>query len=225
MPGSVSVAIGDIVANVREGLLAMAVGTGLQVLVAMMDADVAAVVGGPKGKHDPNRTAVRHGTERGSVTLGGVGCPSSGPRMRANKATRFLDYDVEIRRSSARLIEPSEPGALSDRPGRAEMSLPGHPLPGPHRARQDPLGAALEVRRQRLRCHLRRPYRPQRHQLKPITISDTITASIPLIGHSLRVGSVGVDKVAFTSDTSYHADWIHNRHGGADPILMRGPVA
>ena len=82
MPESVSVAIGEIVADVGEGLLAMAVGAGLQVMVAMMDADVA-VVCGPKGKHDPHRTAVRHGSERGSVTLGGRRVPIERPRMRA----------------------------------------------------------------------------------------------------------------------------------------------
>jgi putative transposase len=81
MPEVVSVAIGDIVADVREGLLAMAVGAGLQVMDAMMDADVVAVCG-PKGKHDPNRTAVRHGSEKGSVTLGGRRVPIERPRMR-----------------------------------------------------------------------------------------------------------------------------------------------
>ena len=60
----------------------MAVGTGLQVMAAMMDAEVAAVCG-PKGKHDPDRTAVRHGTEAGSVTLGGRRVPVQRPRMRA----------------------------------------------------------------------------------------------------------------------------------------------
>jgi putative transposase len=89
MPESVSVSIGEIVADVREGLLAMAVGTGLQVMVAMMDADVAAVCG-PKGKHDPNRTAVRHGSERGSVTLGGRRVPIARPRMRASDGSGEL---------------------------------------------------------------------------------------------------------------------------------------
>src|SRR5256714_13276978 len=60
----------------------MAVGTGLQVMAAMMDADVAAACG-PKGKHDPNRSAVRHGTEKGSVTLGGRRVPVERPRIRA----------------------------------------------------------------------------------------------------------------------------------------------
>ncbi len=52
MPESVSVAIGEIVADVREGLLAMAVGTGLQVLVAMMDADVPRCAG-PRASTTP----------------------------------------------------------------------------------------------------------------------------------------------------------------------------
>jgi transposase-like protein len=67
---------------VQEGLLAMAVGTGLQVMAALMNADVEASCG-PKGKHDPGRSAVRHGTEAGSVTLGGRRVPVQRPRMRA----------------------------------------------------------------------------------------------------------------------------------------------
>jgi putative transposase len=82
VPEPVSVALGEVAADVREGLLAMAVGTGLQVMAAMMDADVTAVCG-PKGRHDPGRAAVRHGTEKGSVTLGGRRVPVQRPRMRA----------------------------------------------------------------------------------------------------------------------------------------------
>lgn len=78
----VSVAIGEIAADVREGLLALAVGAGLQVMHAMMEADLAAACG-PRGKHDPERTAVRHGREHGSVTLGGRRVPITRPRMRA----------------------------------------------------------------------------------------------------------------------------------------------
>jgi putative transposase len=89
MPEAVSVALGEIVADVREGLLAMAVGTGLQVMAAMMDADVTTVCG-PRGKHDPNRTAVRHGTEQGSVTLGGRRVPVERPRMRATDGSGEL---------------------------------------------------------------------------------------------------------------------------------------
>ena len=82
VPEAVSVALGEVVADVREGLLAMAVGAGLQVMAAMMAEDVTAVCG-PKGKHDPARAAVRHGTEQGSVTLGGRRVPVERPRLRA----------------------------------------------------------------------------------------------------------------------------------------------
>jgi len=75
--------------DVQEGLLAMAVGTGLQVMAAMMNADVEAVCG-PKGRHDPARTAVRHGTGDGSVTLGGRRVPVTRPRMRAADGTGEL---------------------------------------------------------------------------------------------------------------------------------------
>ena len=52
------------------------------------DADIltqrgAQQVCGPCGKHDPDRTATRHGTERGSVTLGGRRVPVTRPRVRA----------------------------------------------------------------------------------------------------------------------------------------------
>ena len=82
LPESVSVAMSEIAEDVQEGLLAMAVGAGLQVMAAMMSADVEAVCG-PKGKHDVNRAGVRHGTENGSVTLGGRRVPIERPRMRA----------------------------------------------------------------------------------------------------------------------------------------------
>ncbi len=74
VPEQVSVAMAEVAADVREGLLALAVGAGLQVMTAMMDADLMRVAG-PKGKHDPERVAVRHGHDRGSVTLGGPAHP------------------------------------------------------------------------------------------------------------------------------------------------------
>jgi putative transposase len=54
----------------------------LQVMAVLMQADVTALAG-PKGRHDATRTAVRHGRERGSVTLGGRRVPITRPRVRA----------------------------------------------------------------------------------------------------------------------------------------------
>src|SRR3954454_4255653 len=78
----VCVAMAEIAADMREGLLALAVGAGLQVMQQLMEADVAAVCG-PRGKHDPDRTATRHGAAQGSVTLGARRVPVSRPRVRA----------------------------------------------------------------------------------------------------------------------------------------------
>ncbi len=89
LPEAVSVAMAELAGDVQEGLLAMAVGTGLQVMAAMMNADVEAVCG-PRGRHDPARTAVRHGTGGGSVTLGGRRVPVTRPRMRAADGTGEL---------------------------------------------------------------------------------------------------------------------------------------
>ncbi len=83
IPDEVTIAMGEIAEDMREGLLALAVGAGLQVMATLMEADVAAVCG-PRGKHDPRRSAVRHGRERGSVTLGGRRVGVDRPRMRAS---------------------------------------------------------------------------------------------------------------------------------------------
>jgi transposase-like protein len=81
MPDTVSVMLAELVGSLREGLLALAVGTGFQVMDAIIDESVI-VLAGPKGRHDPNRTAVRHGTEDGSVVLGGRRVPVRRPRVR-----------------------------------------------------------------------------------------------------------------------------------------------
>jgi transposase-like protein len=82
VPEQVSVAMTEIAEDMREGLLALAVGTGLQVMQSLMEADVAAACG-TRGKHNPDRIAVRHGREAGSVTLGGRRVPVDRPRVRA----------------------------------------------------------------------------------------------------------------------------------------------
>jgi putative transposase len=88
-PEHVSVAMAEIAENVGEGLLALAVGAGLQVMQTLMDADVTALAG-PKGKHDQGRIAVRHGREHGSVSLGGRRVPVTRPRVRAADGTGEL---------------------------------------------------------------------------------------------------------------------------------------
>jgi putative transposase len=89
LPEQVTVAIAELADAAREGLLALAVGTGLQVLQAMLAEDVDRLVG-PKGRHDPARAAVRHGSEPGQVTLGGRRVRVRRPRVRTADGTREL---------------------------------------------------------------------------------------------------------------------------------------
>src|SRR3954451_16909761 len=76
----------EIAADVREGLLAIAVGAGLQVMAAMMTCDGEALWG-PRGSHDRSRTATGHGSEAGSVPLGGRRLPVRRPRVRTADGT------------------------------------------------------------------------------------------------------------------------------------------
>jgi len=82
VPERVSVALAEVIESAREGLLAVAVGAGLQVMAALMAESVTALAG-PKGRHDADRSAVRHGHSQGSVTLGGRRVPVRRPRVRA----------------------------------------------------------------------------------------------------------------------------------------------
>src|SRR3954451_5311164 len=82
LPPQIQEALGELVGTAREGLLALSVGVGLRVVHELMELEVGEVVG-PKGKHDPDRTAKRHGHEDGSMTRGGRRVPVRLPRMRS----------------------------------------------------------------------------------------------------------------------------------------------
>jgi transposase-like protein len=81
LPPRVQEALGELLGSAKEGLLALSVGVGLGVLAELLEEEVVDVVGA-KGKHDPERTAVRHGHESGEVTLGGRRVQVERPRVR-----------------------------------------------------------------------------------------------------------------------------------------------
>src|SRR5215211_8044572 len=89
LPAQIQEALGELVGAAREGLLALSVGVGLGVVHELMALEVDEVVG-PKGKHNPDRTAKRHGHEDGSMTLGGRRAPVRRPRMRSADDEREL---------------------------------------------------------------------------------------------------------------------------------------
>lgn len=84
-----------------------------------MAAEVAAACGS-KGNHNPNRLAVRHGTEEGSVSLGGRRVPVQRPRMRA------IDFSGELPVPSYELFTSTEVlGRLAMAKVLAEISTRG----------------------------------------------------------------------------------------------------
>jgi putative transposase len=96
VPEQVVVSMAEIAGAAREGLLALAVGTGLQVMAAMFGEDAARLCG-PAGKHNAERAGYRHGSEDGSVTLGGRRVPVTRPRVRAADGSGELhlpSYDL-----------------------------------------------------------------------------------------------------------------------------------
>jgi transposase-like protein len=134
LPEQAVVAMTEIAGAVEEGLLALAVATGFQVMATMMEADVAAVCG-PKGVHNPQRAAVRHGSGEGSVVLGGRRVPVRRPRMRAADGSGELpvaSYEVF---SSTDLL-----GRMAMERMMAKLSTRRY------RAGLEPVGAAVDAK-------------------------------------------------------------------------------
>src|SRR3954466_6551214 len=134
VPEAVMAAMADIAGAAEEGLLALAVATGFGLLAAMMDQDVTGLCG-PKGRHDPQRTAVRHGSEAGSVTLGGRRVPVRRPRVRA------ANGGGEVAVASYEQFSSTE---ILGRRGMERMlaTLP----PRRYRSGLEPVGAAVEAK-------------------------------------------------------------------------------
>ena len=150
LPERVTVAVAELATAAREGLLALAVGTGLQVLEVMLAEDVTRLVGA-KGRHIPERSAVRHGSEPGQVTLGGRRVRAAadshrrwhprdgGAAYQAFAATDLLDQlavERMLAKLSTRRYRRLEPvGTRSSRRRRAPPVGGLAPVRGPNRAR------------------------------------------------------------------------------------------
>jgi transposase-like protein len=133
VPTSVNVAMADIATTMREGLLAMAVSAGLAVMGSLMEESVTALCG-PKGKHDPGRSAVRHGAEDGSVTLGGRRVGVRRPRVRATDGSGELPVPAYDLFSSSELL-----GEMAMAKMLAKLSTRRY------RAGLEPVGAQVEA--------------------------------------------------------------------------------
>ena len=89
LPERVQEVLGELVGAAKQGLLALSVEVGLGVLRELLEQEVDELVG-PKGKWNPDRSAVRHGHEGGEVTLGGRRVAVRRPRVRTADAESEL---------------------------------------------------------------------------------------------------------------------------------------
>ena len=132
LPPRVQEALGELVGAAKEGLLALSVGVGLGVLAELMEEEVLDVVG-PRGKHDPERTAVRHGHESGEVTLGGRRAGVERPRVRS------VDGRAEVRLATYEYFADRDPLSRSV----LERMLAGVSTRR-YRRTQEPVGSEVE---------------------------------------------------------------------------------
>ena len=130
--------------------MALSVGVGLGVLQEMMAEEVEEVCG-LKDKHDPDRTAYRHGSDAGTVTLGGRRVEVKRPRMR----TKDGEEEVPLR--------TYEPFADRDPLARVvlERMLAGVSTRR-YRRTQEPVGEQTEVKaRSTSKSSVSRTFKPK----------------------------------------------------------------
>jgi transposase-like protein len=95
LAGKVSEQLESFASQMRHGLLAASVAIGLGVMGELIDAEVTDIAG-PKGRHDNERAAYRHGAEEGNVTLGGRRIPVRRPRVRTVADADGVEREVHL---------------------------------------------------------------------------------------------------------------------------------
>lgn len=81
LAGKVSDELERFAEHMRHGLLSAAISIGLETLGELLEAEVTDLAG-PKGRHQPDRTHVRHGREDAKVSVGGRRVEFARPRVR-----------------------------------------------------------------------------------------------------------------------------------------------
>ncbi len=101
LPAEATVALEDLAGAIKDGFMAFCCSAGLAVVSEIMATELTEKAG-PKGRHDPERTATRNGSAPGSVVLGGRTVPVSRPRatlseggeMHLDSYAAFNDRDL-----------------------------------------------------------------------------------------------------------------------------------
>jgi len=159
LPAQVTVSLTELAEQAKEELLALSVGVGLAVVDEIMQAEVTQRVG-PKGRHNPARTANRHGEEPRQLTLGGRRIVVSKPRVRTTAgeevelrsyrtfASRNLLTEAALARmlaglSSRRYAAGLEPIGELPTTGTARSSVSRRFVEGTHRKLAELVGRDL----------------------------------------------------------------------------------
>jgi hypothetical protein len=134
LPAEATVALQDVAAAIKDGLMAFCCSAGLAVVAQLMEAELTDKVG-PKGRHDPERRAVRNGSAPGSVTLGSELKGTTGPLGLGNsdrvassigiaKGHRAqvprIDHPPRRAHAGVRFLLPAEP-LVSHQPPRTPL--------------------------------------------------------------------------------------------------------
>ena len=90
--------------HMRHGLLSAAINVGLDVFAQLLAAEVTEVAG-EKGRHDPERRAVRHGSEPSKVPLGGRMVAVDKPRVRATDGSGEIGLETWAAVASRDLLD------------------------------------------------------------------------------------------------------------------------
>ncbi len=182
LPDTVTLAMADLAETVKEGLLALAVGAGFGVMEVMMQESVTGLCG-PRGAHDPDRTAVRHGSEDGSVTLGGRRVPVRRPRVRSADGTTELAVPAYEVFTSTELL-----GAMALQRMMAKLSTRRYG------AGLEPVGEAVEA--------------TARSTSKSAVSRRFVAATETALAEMLAADLSGLDLVALMIDGVHFADHL-----------------
>ena len=180
LPREIQEALGELIGVAREGLLALSVGVGLSVVHELMEREVEEVVG-PKGKWNPDRTAKRHGRERGSMTLGGRRVEVRRPRMRT------ADDEDELPVNTYRYFADRDPltRAVMDRNAPRASRPAGSRRSASRSVRTSSRRARRRRRRRCRRCSSRQRTRTALSELMSRRLDDVRLAVMMLDGIEL----------------------------------------
>jgi len=151
--------------------------------LGVMSVVVADRIAGPKGTHQPGRRAVRHGSEAGSVTLGGRRVPVRRPRVRATDGSGELPVPADELFSGTDLL-----GQMAVERMRAKLSCRRD------QAGLEPVGAEVTAR--------------ARSTSKSAVSRRFVTATECALGELLARDLSGLDLVALMVDGVHFGDHL-----------------